>query len=94
MIDQSELSIWVLFHEFDVRGDHFLDEILEGYFRFPSQDLARLCRIAEQLVNLGRTEEFGRQFDPDNAGFLVFPDFVYPGSGPGDFDANFATEKI
>ena len=34
--------------------DHHLDQLREGNSRLPAENLARLCRIAAQRIDLGR----------------------------------------
>src|SRR5215831_2760981 len=38
---------------------HHLHQLVKAYFRFPSQNLARLAGIAAKVVDFGRTDQLG-----------------------------------
>src|SRR6201999_3301387 len=47
----------------EVAVHHVRDEILEGHLRLPAEHLAGLAGIAEQRIDLGRTEVAGVDLD-------------------------------
>ena len=79
----------------EVGRDHLLDQIGEGRARAPAQTLARLARVAQQVVDLERAEVARVDLDQDLAGAAVEPllldalappDDLAAGLGEGELD--------
>src|SRR5215470_12475569 len=74
--------------------DHFRNEIRKARLVAPTEPLVRLARIAEQNIDLGRTEVARIDFDQGLSGFGVDPDLIDAGAMPGDPTADVAERAL
>src|SRR5258708_36721945 len=74
--------------------DHLLDEIRKARLVAPAELLTRLSRIAQQQVDLGRTEISRIDLDKDLSGLGIDPSLVDAAPPPADCPAHMLEDAL
>src|SRR5215470_3766763 len=93
----SVMPVYALLFQPHLRAiavNHFRNQIDKARLVAPAEPLARFARIAEQNIDLGRTEIARIDFDQNLSGLGIDPDLVDAGAAPDDPAAHMAERAL